>query len=80
MEKISKGIVFSNDIDRILSGVNAFNYNYKVRPSSDVVRSVRKNFKGEVNEIFDDVLIISEDEMLEVNKFVGGEYPHCIFR
>ena len=80
MEKVSKGIVFSNDIERILSGVNAFDYNYKVKPSCEVIKTIRDNFKDEVNEMFNDVLIISEDEMLEVNKFIGGGYPHCIFR
>ena len=24
--------------------------------------------------------IISEEEMLGVNEFIGGEYPHCYFR
>lgn len=79
MEKISKGIVFSNDIERILSGVNAFNYNYSVRPSSEVIKEVRCDFKEEVSKMFSDVLIIDEEEMMRVNKFISGDYPHCIF-
>ena len=31
MKRISNGIVISNDIKRILDGVNAFNYNYNVK-------------------------------------------------
>lgn len=79
MKKISKGIVFSNDIKAILNGVNAFDFKYDFIPSGRVIDEVREDFKKEVNEIFKgNVTIIEEDEMRQVNKFIGGEYPHCI--
>ena len=81
MRKIKKGIVFSDDIKRILSGVNAFDYQYKSIPSGSVIDLVRYDFRNDVNKIFnDEVTIISEEEMLGVNEFIGGEYPHCYFR
>lgn len=77
MKEIKKGIVFSDDIKRILSGVNAFDYQYKSIPSGSVIESVRSDFRNDVNKIFNgEVTIISEDEMLGVNEFIGGEYPH----
>ncbi|MBQ8535425.1 MAG: hypothetical protein IJ463_07055 [Bacilli bacterium] len=81
MKEIKKGIVFSDDIKRILSGVNAFDYQYKSIPSGSVIESVRSDFRNDVNKIFNgEVTIISEDEMLGVNEFIGSEYPHCYFR
>ena len=69
MKRISNGIVISNDIKRILDGVNAFNYNYNYK---------RDEFKSDLLKIFDGkVSIISEDEMFEVVDLIGGEYPHC---
>ena len=81
MKKIKNGIVFSDDIKRILSGVNAFDFKYDFVPSIDVINQVRADFKMDVNKIFNgNVTIISEEEMLDVNNLIGGEYPHCIFR
>ena len=81
MREIKKGIVFSDDIKRILSGVNAFDYKYKSVPGSSVIEAVRNDFRKDVNKIFDgDVSIVSEEEMFSVNDFIGGEYPHCYFR
>ena len=80
MKEIKKGIVISNDIERILSGINAFDYKYDFIPSSEIISDVRENFERDINSIFSDVTIISEEEMLEVNKFIGGEYPHCYSR
>ena len=81
MRKIEKGIVFSDDIKRILNGVNAFDYQYKSIPCGSVIESVRSDFRNDVNKIFKgDVTIISEEEMLGVSEFIGGEYPHCYFR
>ena len=78
MKDIKKGIVFSDYIKRILSGVNAFDYKYECVPSDDVISDIRNNFKEDVNKIFNnEVTIITEDEMLGVNSFIGGEYPHC---
>ena len=81
MKEIKKEIVFSDDIKRILSGVNAFDYQYKSIPSGSVIESVRSDFRNDVNKSLNgEVTIISEDEMLGVNEFIGGEYPHCYFR
>ena len=81
MREIKKGIVFSNDIKRILNGVNAFDYKYQFVPSDGVIDTIRDDFKRDVNEIFNgNVTIISEEDMLKVNEFIGGEYPHCYFR
>ena len=78
MKKIEKGIVFSNDIARILNGKNAFNYIYQAIPSDCIIESVRKSFKDDVNKIFkNEVTIITEEEMLNINNLIDGEYPHC---
>lgn len=81
MKKINNGIVFSDDIKRILNGINAFDFQYKFIPSDSVINSIRMDFKTDVNKIFNGyVTFISEDEMIQVNKFIGGEYPHCYSR
>ena len=81
MKKICKGIVFSNDIKRILSGINAFDYKYDAIPEDNVINEIRDDFKLSVNKIFNNnVTIISEEEMMEVNNLIGGEYPHCYVR
>ena len=79
MEKISKGIVFSEDIKRILNGVNAFKFMYDFIPSESVIKEVRNDFREEVSNIFTDVVVISEEEMMRVNNLIGGGYPHCNF-
>lgn len=81
MKVIDDGIVFSYDIKRILRGINAFDYNYDSIPSDSSIEDIRKMFEVDVNQIFDGkVTIISEDDMLEVNNLIRGEYPHCYFR
>ncbi len=69
MEQIKKGIVFSNDIERILKGNNALNFNYEKLglkiPNSTFIKSLRENFALCTNRIFDNVTIISEEEMLK---------------
>ena len=81
MKTINQGIVFSDDIKRILSGINAFDYQYEFIPKSSVIDTIRTDFKKDVNKIFKgNVTIISEQEMLEVNELIGGEYPHCYAR
>lgn len=79
MKKISEGIVFSEDIKRILNGVNAFKFKYDFKPSDDVIREVRNDFRRDVNGIFDKVVIISEEDMMRVNDLIGGGYPHRNF-
>lgn len=81
MIKINDGIVFSYDIERILNGINAYSYKYSVVPSKNVIKNIREDFNKNVNKIFNNkVTIISEDEMLDVNRLIGGEYPHCYSR
>ena len=79
MEKISKGIVFSEDIKRILNGVNAFKFKYDFKPRESVIDEVREDFRRDVNGIFDKVVIISEEDMMRVNDLIGGGYPHRNF-
>ena len=81
VEIIKEGIVFSDDIKRILNGINALDYKYDFIPNNYVINSLRVDFKSNVNKIFkDNVTIISEEEMMKVNNLIGGEYPHCYFR
>ncbi len=81
MKEIKKGIVFSNDIKRILNGINAFDYSYKFIPSDSVINAVREDFKKDVNKIFrNNVTIISEEEMMDVNNLMDVLYPHCYTR
>ena len=79
MKKISEWIVFSEDLKRILNGVNAFKFKYDFKPSDDVIREVRDDFRREVSTIFDRVEIISEEDMMRVNDLIGGGYTHCNF-
>ena len=87
MEKIKRGIVFSNDIEYVLKGNNALDFNYEnagmVIPSSLLIKDLRAWFKNDVNEIFKgQVVILSEEEMLSSLYFsissVVGRYPHSI--
>ena len=81
MIKINKGIVFSYDIKRILNGINAFDYKYEFVPSDSIIETLRTDFKTEVNKIFkDNVTIVSEEEMMQINALINGDYPHCYFR
>ena len=81
MDKINNGIVFSDDIERIISGKNAFDYSYGVVPNSSFIEYLRDDFKFDVKNIFDgNVTIISEEEMMDVNRLIDGWFPHCIFR
>ncbi|MBR3117516.1 MAG: hypothetical protein IKF36_06595 [Bacilli bacterium] len=80
MKEIKKGFVLSEDIERILNGINAFDYKYDAVPNSKIIENVRKDFKNNINQVFDNVTIVTEEEMLEVNKLIGGEYPHCYSR
>lgn len=81
MKEITKGIVFSDDIQRILNGINAFDFKYDFIPSVEFIKELRKDFRSDVNKIFNnEVTIISEDEMLEVNNLVRRCYPHCYIR
>ena len=76
-----KGIIyFSEDIKRILKGTNALDYTYKGTVSDSTIESLRKDFKKDVEKIFDQVVIYTEEEMLQVNNLIKGDYPHCYAR
>lgn len=88
MKIIKEGIVFSNDIQRILEGYNAINFSYNkqgiIIPNKNYIESLRKDFTTTVNNIFTTTTIITESEMLEsiyssISPFLGV-YPHCISR
>ena len=88
MKTIKDGIVFSDDIERILNGNNALNFNYSkegfVIPNSGFIKNIRESFSNDVRRIFDGkVTILSEDEMVNGIDFavsdIMGKYPHRIF-
>ena len=88
MRKINEGIVFSNDIKRILKGNNALNFNYSdkgiIIPNDNTIDVLRGNFLEDTSRIFDKVSIIEEDEMLlymfQSILDVYRRYPHCFVR
>ena len=69
MRKIDNGIVFSNDIYRILNGKNALDFNYKEKgimiPSIDEIGFLRENFKKDVHRIFEGQVVIIEEKEME---------------
>lgn len=84
MKIINNGIVFSNDIKKILEGNNALDFSYKksgiIPPSEDFIEQLRLDFRKDVNKIFDNkALILNEEEMLEsMSKSISdvlGVYP-----
>ena len=73
---IEKGIVFSEDIDRIFDGINAFDFNYQFRPSKETIRYDRKDFRQDTCRIFrNNVTIVSEDQMMDVNNLFDRTIP-----
>lgn len=75
MRKINDGIVFSDDIKRILRGINAFDFKYDFIPNDTVIKNIREDFKKDVNQIFNGkATIISEEEMMSVNRLIDGAY------
>lgn len=69
MRQIKEGIVFSNDIYRILNGKNALNFSYLERgmkiPEKEHIEFLRQDFKNDVNRIFDNKAEIIEEEEME---------------
>ena len=87
MKIIDDGIVFSEDIKMILEGSNALDYSYYnngfIIPKSDLIKELRRDFKNDVDDIFNGkTYIISEDAMKSYIYSsitdVYGRYPHCI--
>ena len=56
-----------------------FKFKYDFKPSDNVIKEVRDDFRRDVNSIFSDVVIISEEDMMRVNNLIGSEYPHRNF-
>ncbi len=88
MKTIEDGIVFSNDIERILKGNNALDFSYVdngiMLPEESFFKEIRKNFYDDAFKIFDGkIKILEENEMLDgiynTTLDVLGKYPHCIF-
>ena len=78
MKEIKKGFVYSEDIKRILEGVNSFDYKYEEIPNVETIKNVRDDFKKQINKIFNNqVTVVTEEEMLMVKKLISGDYPHC---
>ena len=89
MKKVESGIVFSNDIERILKGYNALNYSYEknglILPEKGLIKKLRDDFKKDTNLIFNgQSIIIEEDDMMssmqESISDVYGRVPHSITR
>lgn len=88
MEKVESGIVFSNDIYRILKGINALDFNYEKNgmriPSEAQIEKLRRDFEKDVSRIFDgNVTIFSENRMEDFlyRALIDVlDYPHCLFR
>ena len=87
MKTIKDGIVFSDDIERILKGKNSLEFNYTkegfIIPNSNFIKQIRNDFLEDVKKIFNDkVTILSEEEMTVGMGFalndIFGKYPHCI--
>ncbi len=84
MKKIDDGVVFSNDIIRILNGYNALDFNYlnngMIVPDNDFISEIRKDFYLDAKRVFNGkVTIINEDDMLnetyDVIKDIINKYP-----
>ncbi len=89
MKVIEDGIVFSNDIKRILDGSNSLNFSYQDKemflPNEELYKEIRQDFERDTKEIFNNkVKIIEEQEMVEGLKSslsdCLGRYPHCFIR
>lgn len=88
MKKIEKGIVFSNEIYRIMNGQNALDFNYEqnglIIPTKKQIDILRKDFRKDVNRIFNNETTIFEEN--EMEKFLYDaledcrDFPHCVFR
>lgn len=78
MKEISDGIVFSNDINRILNGYNALDFNYNdiglIVPDNDYIEELRKDFLKTTKNIFDEVIIVEEDDLLEIASILEDKY------
>ena len=87
MIKVEDGIVFSNDIYRILQGQNALDFNYAANglgiPSREQIEFLRADFEKDARRIFNNKVTIFSEEQME--GFLSSaldsvkEYPHCIF-
>ena len=74
---VEKGGFSHIKVNSMVKDLTKFKYDFK--PSDDVIREVRDDFRREVSTIFDRVEIISEEDMMRVNDLIVGGYPHCNF-
>ena len=66
---------------KINKGIDIYPYLDYFNTNDSVINTMREDFNFDVNKIFSgNVVIISEEEMMEVNNLIGGEYPHCYSR
>ena len=87
MIKIEDGIVFSNDIYRILQGQNALDFDYSsnglIIPTREQIEFLRADFEEDVRRIFNNNVTIFSEEQMEDFLYTSlenvKEYPHCIF-
>lgn len=87
MKELENKIVFSEDINLIMKGRNAFNFNYEDNnisvPSESFIKDLRINFEEIIQKIFDkNYYIVKEDEAFNyLNDLSMKEScPHCITR
>lgn len=88
MKKIEKGIVFSNDIYRIMNSQNALDFNYEengfIIPSKEKIEFLRRDFAKDINRIFNNEVTIFTEEEMESFLYKSLEdcrdFPHCVFR
>lgn len=75
---IERGIVISEDIQRILQGHNALGYKYDEHgilvPNKHVIEDIRKDFKQQMDKIFENVVIVKEDDITESMKKLAKRY------
>ena len=87
MIRVEDGIVFSNDIYRILQGQNALDFDYSANglniPSREQVEFLRADFAKDARRMFNNKVTIFSEEQMEGFLYSSldsvMEYPHCIF-
>ena len=62
MKKIEEGIVFSDDIKKILNGENAYDFKYEYAPNDKIIEDIREDFAKDIKKIFKKFTIVTEQE------------------
>ena len=81
MKKIENGIVFSEDIELILNGNNAYNFNFEERgikiPDKTFIKNLRIEFKNLCKLVYGiDIVIVTEEEMIEAMNNIIKSYEN----